>query len=274
MDFGAVGQAAGSVVGSVLGWDTANKNAELQKQFAKQGIRWRVEDAQKAGIHPLYALGAQTHSFAPISTGDVSASLADMGQSIGRAVDSTRTAPEKIDAYTNSLRALELEHRGLQNELLKSQIAQNNASASAPMATADDPFLINGQVQSGVRSGLTNSVPLKRVTSQPGMPWAEPGAITGAGWENTPTGIAPVPSKDVKERIEDSPMEWMWFLRNNLIPTVSAEGAALRAPPKEALRRFPGAIGWRFNPILQEYQPVYPSRNSPRSSSWPVRRYR
>lgn len=45
------------------------KNADLQKTFAKMGVQWRVNDAKKAGIHPLAALGAQTFSGSPISVG-------------------------------------------------------------------------------------------------------------------------------------------------------------------------------------------------------------
>lgn len=250
-------QAAGNLIGAGLSWDSANKNAEMQKTFAQKGIRWRVADANAAGIHPLYALGAQTHSFAPVSIGDPASALGAVGQNIGSAIDATQTAPEKVDAYTGALRQLQLTKGGLENELLAAQIAGlRQRGASPPMAQSGDPFLMTGQTN----SGLINDKPLPRVNAMPGMPWAEPGAITGAGWENTPTGIAPVPSKDVKERIEDSPMEWMWFLRNNIIPSFSGEGAALRAPPLSALKRFPGATGWRFNVYLQEYQPVYPGR--------------
>lgn len=37
----------------------AQRNEDLQREFAQMGIRWRVEDAKAAGLHPLYALGAQ-----------------------------------------------------------------------------------------------------------------------------------------------------------------------------------------------------------------------
>lgn len=43
---------------------TANNrtNNQLQYDFAQKGIQWRVNDAKKAGIHPLAALGANTNS--------------------------------------------------------------------------------------------------------------------------------------------------------------------------------------------------------------------
>lgn len=42
--------------------DTNKANLEMNKQFAKDSIQWKVEDAKKAGIHPLYALGASTNA--------------------------------------------------------------------------------------------------------------------------------------------------------------------------------------------------------------------
>lgn len=37
-------------------------NEKLQREFAQQGIQWKVQDAKHAGIHPLAALGAVTPS--------------------------------------------------------------------------------------------------------------------------------------------------------------------------------------------------------------------
>jgi len=42
-----------------------NQNIQLQKDFAQHGIRWRVEDAKAAGIHPLAAVGAAGASYSP-----------------------------------------------------------------------------------------------------------------------------------------------------------------------------------------------------------------
>lgn len=116
----------------------AANNIALQKEFAQQGIRWKVEDAKAAGVHPLYALGASTHSFSPVSVGGagypgdpgVSQStpaidtgmpnaLANAGQDIGRAVSAMKTPQERMSD------ALALENMSLQNDLLRSQIAQN-----------------------------------------------------------------------------------------------------------------------------------------------------
>lgn len=42
-----------------------NQNIALQREFAQMGIRWRVEDAKAAGLHPMYALTGGGAAFAP-----------------------------------------------------------------------------------------------------------------------------------------------------------------------------------------------------------------
>ena len=58
---GATGSLLGSAINSVLGSKSAKedwqRNYDAQKEFAQNSIQWRVQDAQKAGIHPLYAMG-------------------------------------------------------------------------------------------------------------------------------------------------------------------------------------------------------------------------
>lgn len=118
--------------------EIAQQNIANQREFAQQGIRWKVEDAQAAGLHPLAALGAQVSSFSPISVGTSAAdikpaalNMPDMGQNISRAMSATRTGTEKVDAYTAQLQALQLERGSLENTLLKSQILRNTQPAAA-----------------------------------------------------------------------------------------------------------------------------------------------
>lgn len=132
---GSLISAGASLLGGVLGRKStakANKeNIANQEEFAKNSIRWRVEDAKAAGVHPVYALGAPTMSFAPSSVGDTSmpTALAGMGQDIGRAVNATRTGQEKFDA---TVRALSVTKMGLENDLLSAQIAQINQGGRQP----------------------------------------------------------------------------------------------------------------------------------------------
>lgn len=42
--------------------DSNKANYNQSKEFAQNSIQWRVQDAIKAGVHPLYAMGAPTMS--------------------------------------------------------------------------------------------------------------------------------------------------------------------------------------------------------------------
>lgn len=63
--------------------------------------------------------------------------------------------------------------------------------------------------------GIANQ-PLKRIGI--GGFQEAPGAISDIGFVRTATGYMPVPSQDVKERIEDGPLEWVWMARNQILP--------------------------------------------------------
>lgn len=117
----------------------AQQNIANQKEFAQQGIRWKVADAQAAGLHPLAALGAQVSSYSPVSVGDLSmpkTNFGDMGQDIGRAIDAGSTLPERQDrmgaAIARTAQMFSLEKLNLENELLKSQVAKSNATLPPP----------------------------------------------------------------------------------------------------------------------------------------------
>lgn len=112
-------QAGASLLGGALS-NSANKGMtrrqeQLQREFAQHGVRWRVEDAKAAGLHPLYALGAQTPSYSPTIVPDsMGPAVAEAGQNIGRAISAQQTQAEKVAT-------------GLQLKLLESQIGETDA---------------------------------------------------------------------------------------------------------------------------------------------------
>ncbi len=100
------------------------QNFDWQQTMAKHGIKMRVEDAKSAGVHPLYALGANTPSSYPVQSIQGGRSGGMPGQNIGRSQMATMTKEE---------RAARLENQTLQNDLLKTQI---NAANNPPMPPA------------------------------------------------------------------------------------------------------------------------------------------
>lgn len=154
---GALIGAGSSLLGGLLS-NRANRrtvaaNAQAQREFAQQGVRWKVEDARAAGIHPLYALGAQTHSFSPIAVSDsMGPALASAGQDIGRAVQATRTQEERTDRLGDFI-ASQLERQAsrdrqaeqhawqkvehdMRMQLLSSQLARQAQQQNPPFPSA------------------------------------------------------------------------------------------------------------------------------------------
>lgn len=94
----------------------ADANAALQREFAQQGIRWKVADAKAAGIHPLYALGASTIGASPVYAGDsgLAGGIRDMGQDVSRAIlagEDLRERQARDNAAAARLAALDQENR-------------------------------------------------------------------------------------------------------------------------------------------------------------------
>lgn len=247
---GAIAQALGSVASGIgnafAAKDAAKEQYKNQKEFAQKGIQWKVADAKDAGIHPLYALGANTTSYAPVSVGNTNPlqGLAEGGQDLSRAVDATRPASAKLDAFTQTAQQLQLTRMGLENELLASQIAKTRQTSTPPMPTAGDRMLVDGQGD----SPLVKTSPMARQTHSEGAPSQEAGAVTEMGYLRTPTGWAPVMSKDAKDRSEDDiGAELSWSLRNRVLPTVGNS----YQPPSD-VKLAPGEY-WKWNPVKQEY---------------------
>lgn len=261
---GSIIGAVGNLVGGLIGKSSqekaleqqnaiAQQNIALQKEFAQNAIQWKAADAQAAGIHPYYAMGATTTSFNPVSVGHVGGNplgegLAAMGQDLGRAVTKSQTPEQRQDVVGKQAAALSLERGTLENELLKTRIASERAKLTADQVGPAFPTQNNYEIPGQASTNLIKPKPLEVAPSNPAQPSGEGGAIADIGYARTKTGWAPVPSKDVKERIEDQLIpEAMWALRNHIMPTFQRN----QAPPPFAA---PAGQKWIFNPFVQEYQ--------------------
>jgi len=236
--------ALGKLVDTGVSLWNSNEDREQQKEFAKRGIQWRVKDAEKAGVHPLFALGAQTTSYAP--TVGPATNFSGIGQDISRAVESTTPEASRMDQYTKTLQTLQVQRAGLENELLASKIAMLRQPGSPPAPpTADQRWLLDGQ---GSVPSLVQSSTMYRTSSDPVEPYMEPGAINELGYSRTSSGgWAPVMSGDVKQRLEeDLPGMLMWNMRNRVVPSLGLG----YAPPTVPLA---DDMAWFYNPFSQEY---------------------
>lgn len=188
--------AAGSLLGGALGGHStrsaSRRNAESQREFAQMGVRWKVEDAKAAGIHPLYALGAQTHSFTPSYVGDTStgAGLAAAGQDLSRAFAATRSSDERGDALGNFM-------------------IQKARESDARLQTIEHQHRVQGMALQNDNLMLENEMrrlQLRRLLGQvgPGLP----GAAGGGGGSVGPVGAVKVePSQVTSRNPSDSSVE-------------------------------------------------------------------
>lgn len=174
----------------------AANNVQLQRDFAQMGIQWKVEDANRAGIHPLYALGAQTHSFSPVSIGDqpttnYARDMGAMGQDLTRAINATRTQSQRDEAFEKTVKGLQLEKATLENDALRTNIA--------------------------------SSVQRLKQTGSPPMPSSADGPQVAKKWEDMPrlrmggedvqTNPNTTNTEDAEKRYgDDGPASWLWGL--------------------------------------------------------------
>lgn len=280
MPWGGIASAIGSVAGGLIGnasrgedhyWD----NYHAQKEFAQNGIRWKVSDAKAAGLHPLAALGSAGAFYTPSqSTGDPGQDyswLADTGQQIGRAISAKVTAKERAEQQQRQedYQAKQVERADLENQLLRQQIRNNdldmfarasvravNTQQQVPaMPSMSGGPMIAGQAQA-YPSGQTVAKPVEISTSMPGQPGIDAGTPPDIRFVRTVTGgYAPVRSKANEEALED---DWLgslgWHMRNKLPAFLGRISPDARLLPDKGRS---GKWFWSFNPIHQSFYPVH-----------------
>lgn len=272
---GAIIGAGASLASSLLGKssaDSANKAAQanaarqeqLQKDFAQQGIRWKVADAKAAGIHPLYALGANTVSYSPVSVGQTStdfSGLAKAGQDIGRAIDQTRSPGERQGALQTTFAAVQLEGAKLDNDIKRAELASKLATNATrgPAMPPTAPSHWDGQGEAIKLDGNNIKLETKRDVSDPNQPAYVAG--TGPGtmfYKNATGGYSPIMPPELAESFES---DWMggldWQIRNRFVPSFNPDGVYRPA--------IPVAPGYKleWDGLRQEWLPVAKSRRRP-----------
>ena len=272
--------AASSIAGGLLGQRSARKaqkkEYERQKEFAQSGVQWKVEDAKKAGIHPLYALGANTVSYAPSSVGSTDFGLADAGQNIGRAIDSTRSASGKAEALSQTAAAIQIDGLKLDNDLKRQQLASsmaltNQAGNPPGLPPPGARWGIDGQGQwalpgDGLEYGRKIAPP------EPGQPHLESGSSPEVSLYKTVTGgYSPQIPQQLAEPFEQDWLSyWQWYARNKIAPAFSKGNMAppLHVPLKTGYE-------WKYNLASGQYtqEPIWPINIPPYRPKFKMRKW-
>jgi len=228
----------------------AKKNAAAQERFAKHGIQWKVADAKKAGVSPEYALGAPTTSFSPTYTGGQQGNMiADAGQNVARAALAVGTKEDR--QLTSALQSETLRGMKLDNDIKQTQFSSVNRPGNPAFPSARGN-MIEGQGNSPVKDVVLERTGMSRST-----PHSEGGSIPSVGWAQTADGgLRPIPSQDIKNRIEDQFVpESMWAAQNLVAPNFG-KGPK---PPSDAL---PKGKHWRWSVSRQAWYPTSGKKNT------------
>lgn len=294
---GGIGQAAGGIGGLFGGskggpdWTSiqlAREQAQMQKEFAQNGIRWKVADAKAAGLHPLAAIGAAGASYSPVSYagdrpsgGDLGQSLKDMGQGLGRAVAATQTKEERVaSAFELTRQRQEIERGDLINAKLAADLALMNSQVGPGMPSN----IAHPSHTVASAKGYVMKDAEVTATGSPGVTAAPPQANPLATAYTDPYGgRTNLPQKDVNIDEFSSPGWGSYFYTNRLLPMVDQVlGRESPAAPSKADLP-PGATHWHFA-FPGRWIPVYPSiprkghlsfeqkYGGPRASTYPLYR--
>lgn len=231
-------------ISSIFNMHQAEKQQDIQDNFARHGIRIKVNDAKDAGINPYFALGASTTMPGSV-VGDTSG-LAGFGQAADRAMDAGKTDDGRATALLEKKANLEIENMDLQNKILASDLAKKTSQLAPPVPSLNQRWAIDGQGETR-QPGLVKMEPVKINPGEPGAPQMQPGANPDIGFTRTNTGWAVVPSDAaMKAQSNDMLGMLMWNLRNRLLP-------GRFDPP--AFDPKPG-YAWQWNPLRWEYYQV------------------
>lgn len=245
------------------------KNADLQREFAQSGIRWRVQDAKAAGVHPLFALSGGGASYSPQAVVGSSSDyvsdrsgeyLSRMGQDIGRAISATQTQTERT---SDQLTALGLERAQLENDLLKAQIAKTTGMIGPPMPKMSSS---SNAVGGDSRYGSWEAEPHAVTTTFPGAPGHAAGAARPyMQWNRSATGLLASPVKDSNVEVDEltSPLGAEFIFNTRLAPYFGYKKG--NHPPLELMKAEfgPDVVGSKF--VNGEFQPIYRGKPAERT---------
>lgn len=224
----ALAGLAGSVIGAGLNADSASSNRSMQREFAQKGIQWKVADAKAAGVHPLYALGAQTHSFQPVQAGDMAAALGDAGQHVGRAIDAGLTQGQRKQQELQLLEDrerqrrmdnLRIQEQEIKNMLLTTELMgmQRRQENQPPVPSVDQQgagvfTLLPGQVSPRLKPDQVKLKPSEIVSHQSTRPYVEAGTHPALSEYRLADGkTVMLPSEKAAEAMESMPLAG-WLL--------------------------------------------------------------
>lgn len=203
------------------------ENTAMQREFAKMGIQWRVEDAKAAGLHPMFALGAQLPMFSPNA---MSVMEDRSGEMVGKAVSG---AGRSFSESYYREKALEVQAAAAQKDIAQAgyfdALAAKERQGRVGQPPVPDSVVTQGSI---TLPGWESSSPLSRQLQE-----------ESGKWERTEIKAAPTFSRDSQENAAlagSRPMWQAWQIRSDS----SGKSMMMDIPwsdegPMESLREMP-----------------------------------
>lgn len=206
----------------VFASEQSAQSLAAQREFAQHGIRWRVEDAKAAGLHPLYATGAMGASYTPGTVvgggGSGSNRFQQAGQDISRAVQAQQT-PEERALHAATLKTMEAAAARdfAQASYWTSEAARKGQSAGVAAAF---PVRDASRGLEAVDIDKVQAAPDQMISPRAGQPDITAGR-GHSGWREYNLGafrmLAPVNEEGWSEGLESMPISmWPQFLKRNM----------------------------------------------------------
>lgn len=226
----------------------AAQNRADQIMFAQKGIQWKAEDAKAAGISKLYALGANTASYSPVSIGgsSVPSAISAAGQNLGRAADAVASPLGRAGTLATEIASTQLEGLKIDNDIKRADLLSRAATRNQP---GTPPAILNHETTPMVEGQGDAKIRLQRQLTPAGQ---EPNRSFGTNPEvdmwRTKFGYAPEVPQELGEAHESQPLAAaQWFLRNKIMPSLSDAHKTFPFEPPPGYR-------WKFNPLMGDYQ--------------------
>lgn len=243
---GALIGAGSSIIGGLMGQSSQNKQMALQKQFAKNAIQWKAADAQKAGISKLYALGANTTSYAPVPVGGgLGSGISEAGQNIGRAIDATASPAGRAGHLATELATAQLDGLKIDNDIKRTELLSKSNLRSQP---GTGPAILDSETVPHIPGQGNSEVEIKSKIAPSGyVPQKSFGVSPEIDMYRSKYGYSPEVPQQLGESQESQPLSAaQWFIRNKLMPGLNDAYKTYPYPPPEGHY-------WQFNPMFGEY---------------------
>lgn len=184
---GAAGIGAASALGGGLLSSSSNKKAarraeRFNREVLQNAVQWRVADAKRAGVHPLFALGAQvgTSGGNPQFIGEpLGPAIAEAGQDISNALVRQQTGNQRLkDQMDLALAGAQLRETDARTGYIQAQqraLEQANQQSPAGMGLQSEKLAVEGQAVNPPGVGVIDL----QASQQTSAKVDDPGSVAG-----------------------------------------------------------------------------------------------